>query len=953
MLRLILALALVGCTPKAAPVAEVAPVVEEGHVNKSPNDPRTYRAIMLDNGMKVTLISDPETDIAAAALDVHVGQFSDPEDRQGLAHFLEHMLFMGTEKYPDVDGYRKFIQENGGGTNAGTGQEHTTYHFTVAHGSLAPALDRFAQFFISPKLDPEYVDRERNAVNAEYQLKIAEDARRIREVKRATGNPDHPFHKFSVGNLDTLADRPSDTVHEDLLSFYKEHYSASRMSLSVIGRESLDQLEDLATQMFSAVPTNGSTYQASPVAPFTASELGVWVNIIPKAEMRMMEVQFPTPSETPYWRVKPVDYITAMLNAPHTGSLKETLESRGWITSMSASSNGGSDAYTQIAIRFNFTEEGWEKREQVMGEMYSYIAQIRRDGVRGDLYDEQGQIQANVFRFLDVTSPVQAVRGTAYVAQYLPAEHLLDNRYVYDAFEPDLVRSYLDKMVPSNARVLTVAEGLETDKVQELYDTPYGVYPIAPELLEAWSNAEPLEGFTLRELNPWVVTELDMEPVESVEVVPSLQVDTPALQLWHQLDTSFETPEANVVLRVFAPTAQDGSRSRVLSMLYVAMLNQNLSAEMGPIRRAGFSGNVSASGDGLIFRVSGWDQRQAEILDLLMSRAKEIELDETVFKAEKENILRALKNFKVARPINQSWTEMSVLLDTSGIGPDDLETALEPISLDDLRAFHAELFNGAAAQLLVHGNISDERAEAMGARVTEVLLSSDPAALPTRVVRQIPEGQEVVRNLAIDHHDASIVIAYQGQSAEVEESARWSMLQAAMRTDFFTELRTKQQLGYVVNASWRRADTIPYLMLSIQSANTDVDTLEQRIDAFLGDFETTLAELSAEEFDTIREGLVTQIMKKDRKLGDRFGRYRSELNRGITNFDSRDQMVGALSSLTPEDILNFYRERVLAPGVGRVITRSEGTAHPVEKLNGCDTRTCATDQMKGTFERSL
>jgi secreted Zn-dependent insulinase-like peptidase len=73
---------------------------------KSPNDLRQYQALTLANGIKVLLVSDPNTELAAAALDVNVGYFSDPADRPGLAHFLEHMLFLGTKKYPDPASFR-------------------------------------------------------------------------------------------------------------------------------------------------------------------------------------------------------------------------------------------------------------------------------------------------------------------------------------------------------------------------------------------------------------------------------------------------------------------------------------------------------------------------------------------------------------------------------------------------------------------------------------------------------------------------------------------------------------------------------------------------------------------------------------------------------------------------------------------------------------------------------
>ena len=102
------------------------------NITKSTQDTRLYRGLLLDNGLKCLLISDPTTDRSAASLDVHAGYMLDPTQFPGLAHFLEHMLFMGSKKYPSENEFSKFIDENSGMTNAYTSNENTNYHFEVA-----------------------------------------------------------------------------------------------------------------------------------------------------------------------------------------------------------------------------------------------------------------------------------------------------------------------------------------------------------------------------------------------------------------------------------------------------------------------------------------------------------------------------------------------------------------------------------------------------------------------------------------------------------------------------------------------------------------------------------------------------------------------------------------------------------------------------------------------------
>ncbi len=83
-------------------------------VLKPETDDRLYRHIRLPNGLDALLISDPSTEKASAALDVNVGHFCDHKDVSGLAHFLEHLLFMGTEKYPIENEYSEFLSAHGG-----------------------------------------------------------------------------------------------------------------------------------------------------------------------------------------------------------------------------------------------------------------------------------------------------------------------------------------------------------------------------------------------------------------------------------------------------------------------------------------------------------------------------------------------------------------------------------------------------------------------------------------------------------------------------------------------------------------------------------------------------------------------------------------------------------------------------------------------------------------------
>ena len=170
------ALILAGCSSSEtqsnnAQVAAQSQQALAEQVVKSPNDERQYRVVTLPNQLEVMLISDPNTEKSAAALSVGVGLLKDPMTQQGMAHYLEHMLFLGTDKYPDTNGYSEFMSNNGGSQNASTWLDITNYMFKVNNSAYDEALDRFSDFFKSPKLYAEYADKEKNAVNAEWSMR--------------------------------------------------------------------------------------------------------------------------------------------------------------------------------------------------------------------------------------------------------------------------------------------------------------------------------------------------------------------------------------------------------------------------------------------------------------------------------------------------------------------------------------------------------------------------------------------------------------------------------------------------------------------------------------------------------------------------------------------------------------------------------------------------------------
>ncbi|CAG8454105.1 2994_t:CDS:10, partial [Diversispora eburnea] len=239
-------------------------------IEKSENDDREYRLIKLANELEILLIHDPNTDKSSAAMDVKIGQIHDPPNLQGLSHFCEHLLFMGSEKYPKDNEYTELV--------------------------------------MNIWKDP-WTDKELNAVDSDDNWKKY-------QLERSLSNQNHPFSQFGIGNIESLKEIPLKAgldVREELIKHHKKYYSANLMKLVVLGREPLDQLNNWVVEQFSGVKNKS---------------IPNLISIKPVKNAHNLEITFPFPDQTPLYETKPSRYISHLIGHEGEGSILSLLKKK-------------------------------------------------------------------------------------------------------------------------------------------------------------------------------------------------------------------------------------------------------------------------------------------------------------------------------------------------------------------------------------------------------------------------------------------------------------------------------------------------------------------------------------------------------------------------------------------------------------------------------------------------
>ncbi|XP_043912628.1 insulin-degrading enzyme isoform X1 [Protopterus annectens] len=886
---------------------------------KSPEDKREYRGLAFTNGIKALLISDPTTDKSSAALDVHIGSLSDPPKIAGLAHFCEHMLFLGTKKYPKENEYNQFLNEHAGSSNAFTSGEHTNYYFDVSHEHLEGALDRFSQFFLCPLFDESCKDREVNAVDSEHEKNVMNDAWRLFQLEKATGSPSHPFSKFGTGNKLTLETRPSKEgvdIREELLKFHSTYYSSNLMAVCILGRESLDELMELVVKLFAEVENKNVPIPEFPDNPFQEEHLRQMYKVVPVKDIRNLYVTFPIPDLQKYYKSNPGHYLGHLIGHEGPGSLLSELKSKGWVNTLVGGQKEGAKGFMFFIINVDLTEEGLLHVEDIIFHMFQYIQKLRTEGPQEWVFQECKDLNAMAFRFKDKERPRGYTSKLAGLLHYYPLEEVLAAEYLLEEFRPDLIEMVLHNLRPQNVRVAVVSKSFEgqTDKTEEWYGTHYKQEAIPDEIIQKWINADLNGKFKLPMKNEFIPTNFEIFTLEKdAAQYPSLIKDTAMSKVWFKQDDKFFLPKACLNFEFFSPFAYVDPLHCNMAYLYLELLKDSLNEYAYAAELAGLSYDLQNTIYGMYLSVKGYNDKQHILLKKIVEKMATFEIDEKRFEIIKEAYMRSLNNFRAEQPHQHAMYYLRLLMTEVAWTKDELKDALDDVTLPRLKAFIPQLLSRLHIEALLHGNITKQVALGIVQMVEDTLIEHlhTKPLLPSQLVRyrevQLPDrGWFVYQQRNEVHNNCGIEIYYQTDMQKTSENMLLELFCQIVSEPCFNTLRTKEQLGYIVFSGPRRANGVQGLRFIIQSEKPP-HYLESRVEAFLKMMGKNIEDMSDDAFQKHIQALAVRRLDKPKKLSAECAKYWGEIISQQYNFDRDNIEVAYLKTLTKEDIMQFFR----------------------------------------------
>eukprot|EP01059_Diplonema_ambulator_P000490 TRINITY_DN10400_c2_g2_i1.p1 TRINITY_DN10400_c2_g2~~TRINITY_DN10400_c2_g2_i1.p1 ORF type:complete len:1088 (+),score=402.15 TRINITY_DN10400_c2_g2_i1:65-3328(+) len=907
--------------------------------------PKVHKYITLENGLDVLLISDETTEQSAAAMDCGVGQFHDPEDLPGLAHFTEHMMFLGTEKYPQENSYNSYLTEHGGMCNAYTSYENTNYIFNVVSSALEGALDRFAQFFISPLFTESATERELMAVESENQRFLTEDYMRFIMFLKDLVSPSHPFCNFGCGDMESLRTVPTSkgiNVRSHLFEFQK-YYTSRAMKLCVYGKEDVATLQEMVTRMFSAIPDKGPVKDTHPwtdVHPFDKTKLGKLYYVNAVNENTRLHMFWAVKGGYGLYKTKPTRYIAHITGHECEGSLLWVLKKKNWATELLAGSVlDMSKTYTLFELEIYLTTEGYEHLFDVIGLVYQHFALVRKAGFCEEVWKEVRDTAAMEFSYGDMPSPYRHTSHcAACMLKYEPVHTLSGDYKIFEKDEKAIV-DLLQEFVPDNA-IMAVKrpnfeEAVVLDRTSRFYGNKYGVRELSAEELEAWREPKEICGdLTMPRINPFipddfVLVENDGDGYLYPQVVLRSEVKThcegdevgeglPEVEVYHWKDNVYKVPKVSMRIKVTSPVAYSSPKCRVLNRILVKILKEQTNTVTYYASIANLNLDILSSIDGLELHTSGLSQKIPKLLEEVWVEIARIAPTRELFGTSLEKVTEDLLNFNRKQAVMHSSELLGMVTHFTRWTVREVLETIKTVTYEDMMWFIEEFRKNVKLTVLAIGNITKKDTLMLTRKFREWYLDKC-GPLPYSLFPQhsrilkLPKGKNLV--IPLQGYNPENISTVVGMYFQFGMQTPWlvsmvDILARLLDSLFFNALRTSEQLGYVVGAYPKPEELVEGFKLVVQSAVCSPWYAFSRMWCFVEALDQWVDDISEEDFASVVNAEIQRRKDLPKTLNKQMDIWWKSIENRRMDFNHHLYEIQELEGVKKEHFVKFFKKHV-------------------------------------------
>lgn len=886
--------------------------------------------IRLSNGLEAFLISDPGTHQSCAALAVDAGSWQDPDEYPGMAHFLEHMLFMGTKAYPKEAEYKQYISDHGGSWNAYTASNRTVYGFSINNEFLNEGLDRFAHFFIDPLFLQNSVGRELLAVDQEHAKNIEHDGWRCYMIMKETGNPEHPNARFSTGNKATLEGIPQSALQ----NWYENHYSANRMHLVVISPMSTEEMIKQVSAKFSPVVNRKLPDPVYPHQLFSKQQLGHWLYVKPIKDLKSLSMVWQLPLEVALDRETHASSLIAyaLSNGAQNG-LSEELKREKLIEGVSISIDRLSHECVLMSIDFALTEHGAKHTETVVERAFQTLSRLKETGIPRYIFDEHQKLRLMRYEYQSRNEAFSMALNTAGELTEEKIETYPQKLVLATRFDPDQISKILNSMTPEECLYMVSADpkltGVEPTSREKWMDAAYRLKDISTEQLTTWAKAAPHPHIDLPAPNPYFPESMALVQTENPEQKTPVEVVNDDLgHLYFLQDHKYQVPETAAIFAIKTPEMDGSSRSRVLFDLYIRALEEKLCSTLFFASQAGLSLSTSQNDDDFVLSIAGYSEKAPLFLKTVFESLHDVSPTAAQFEIYKQSLLSSYDNASKELPLRQGIQLLNSVIFNNNPTPQERLQALQHVTYEQFLSFANQVLRKAYLEGMIYGNLTQADAAQIWAYYKTAV---EPAAFPKeqhykKAVFVPSEGQGPFMIVqSTERQGNGTLLLLHEASFSMENRATQQILSAALKDDFFDTLRSKQQTGYIATSWDLEIEEQLFQMFGVQSITHGPQELLARFELFLEEFcRETQDKVPSDRFETLKATLIKELEMPPENLSGKTSQLYHLAFEKKGDFNWLQKRIATVKALSYDQFTKTARTFLSRHNHGRLAVLMEG-----------------------------
>lgn len=889
----------------------------EKTVQKYPNDTREYKLMKLNNGLEALIISDKDTQLSGASLIVNAGSFQETNIK-GIAHFLEHMLFMGSKKYPKENYFLEYVFGHGGGTNAFTASRHTCYYFNINSQHFLKTLDIFAQFFISPLLSETSISKEINAIQSEYDKNMNIMDIRVKYILKLLSDKSHPFHHFDIGSKEMFQQQ---SAYEELKQFYIKYYLANNMKLVILDNRPIAKIQENIINIFSEIKGNDSSIIHEYGNPFTYKN---YVLTLPSSNYHKIVLCWGIPYNYKYKMYRPINFLNYLLGRESEGSICYILKKMGLVKDFKVRILENLGDYILYSINLSVTSDGMEKSCDIVNILLKYIKELSININTKEIYECLYQAKSFHYMYPDnlqtddfmMSIISNIIEYGAEVHEAVIYDALMNK---YDSSFDKIIKEFLGMLTSDKLNVVLCSKKFNgyTNMEEKWMHVPY--YILTDKAIDYALTKQTQLSVTytpnLRFKNEFLPKKLKMYS----KITKDIPIEfAQRSDIWGNT-SSIDVPKLCININIFIPSMFESIETYLAYHTLFVLINEKIKTKLYDATVIGYDVDVSLADDMLVINVSGFDEKICSVLSCIVECIHQTKFDLSEFNKAKKYYLMNLASYFNVSPNDRLYIHIieSMTIKIPKI-IDQLKT-LRELTYDQMINIRPD-FSGYV-KCLINGNLSMNIYKSVSDIIkplcNEKILFND--TINNSKIIDVKKGEtftfgDISVNEVENNSLAGVQILMEHINFRLESDQRTyylgQIIHLILAEPFFNQLRTEQQFGYITKAINVKLGHISYPLITIlfyvQSASYTPNQILKAIMKFINNSNKIIGNITQEEFKQYIDACIFPLAQPFPNMYEQSEDFFDVIMAHHYMFDHKKKAIDILKSITYDEVKKFH-----------------------------------------------